>query len=33
MNGKKDVLKNKSFAFALDCIYLYKLLAEQKKNL
>lgn len=32
MNGKRNVLKDKSFAFALDCINLYKWLVDQKKE-
>ncbi len=32
MSEKKSVLKDKSFAFALRCINLYKYLAETKKE-
>ncbi|MCH8555964.1 MAG: four helix bundle protein [Schleiferiaceae bacterium] len=32
MNEKKNVLKNKSFAFALDCVRLYKLLSDEKRE-
>lgn len=32
MNGKRNVLKDKSFAFALDCINLYKWLVNHKQE-
>ena len=32
MNEKENVLKDKSFAFALACINLYKLLTDQKRE-
>lgn len=32
MNDKKNVLKNKSFAFALACVRLYQLLSDEKRE-